>query len=430
MAEIDIYYPGSDDHPVEEANVARGLDFRAFRDSSGNPIPEPMPDGAVLLADWTQSGRSFVATSMTLTLPDGTTFTPTGAGIPQTTADTRYFSFLDPSVPGNPRLSASERTQARQNLSLGDISTRDASDFDLIKAGTPDYVTASGRTITVNEIDLTTDVSGALPIANINSNELNQRIVQQAATVGTVHRFADMAAFMANTETWQVGDILIIGTTVYLFTGTNGASTNIADFTMITVPGGGISQATADGRYLQTSNNLSEFTDPSTARMNLGLGNSAVLSVGAAPNTVAAGDHNHDERYPRIDVDDAELSGTQLSNFLSNVQAFEALAAGGIQIMDFTALIQTVYALGEITAQRTVTLPGGTQGHSVYFVNISTFNANNPGERIEGRPLWRIVPATGERINGLALNEELLLDNTVANFKLTYTDADTGWVIL
>jgi hypothetical protein len=33
-------------------------------------------------------------------------------------------------------------------------------------AGTPDYLTLSGQEITLNSIDLTTDVTGALPVAN------------------------------------------------------------------------------------------------------------------------------------------------------------------------------------------------------------------------------------------------------------------------
>ena len=97
---------------------------------------------------------------------------------------------------------------------------------------------------------------------------------------------------------------------------------------------------------------------------------------------------------------------------------------------NFTASEQTIYALGEITTETNVTLPSGIQGHSISFVNISTFNASTPDQRREGVPQWTITPATGERINALPLNELLVLDNAVANFTLTYTDANTGWVIL
>ena len=262
-------------------------------------------DSPYTVADWARGGQVFSTTSTTLTLPgDQGTWTPTGGGIPQATADTRYISFLDPSVIGNPRLSASERAQARQNLGLGDSATTNPADFNIDTTG-ESYISATGpRTINADQIDLTSHVTGELPLTNINSTQLNQRIDMRAAEVGSVHRFDDTTAFAANTLTWHTGDILIIGTSdpvTYLYTGTDDAtSQSLTDFTRITIPGGGINQATADGRYLQISNNLNEITDDAAARTSLGLGNSAVLSVGTAPNTVAAGDHNHDTRYPRI----------------------------------------------------------------------------------------------------------------------------------
>jgi hypothetical protein len=40
---------------------------------------------------------------------------------------------------------------------------------DVTLAGTPDYITISGQVITRNQIDLTTDVTGNLPVTNLNS---------------------------------------------------------------------------------------------------------------------------------------------------------------------------------------------------------------------------------------------------------------------
>lgn len=49
-------------------------------------------------------------------------------------------------------------------------------------AGTPDYLTLSGQQITLAQIDLTTDVTGALPIANGGSGQATQQAAIDALT--------------------------------------------------------------------------------------------------------------------------------------------------------------------------------------------------------------------------------------------------------
>ena len=53
---------------------------------------------------------------------------------------------------------------ARTSLNVDVAGTDNSTNVTL--AGTPDYLTLSGQQITLNSIDLTTDVSGALPVAN------------------------------------------------------------------------------------------------------------------------------------------------------------------------------------------------------------------------------------------------------------------------
>ena len=44
---------------------------------------------------------------------------------------------------------------------------------------------------------------------------------------------------------------------------------------------------------------------------------------------------------------------------------------------------------------------------------------------------WEAIPATGQRINGLAVDEALVLDVPNVAFELIYTgDADLGWQIV
>lgn len=59
---------------------------------------------------------------------------------------------------------ASTAAAARSNLNVDVAGTDNSTNVTL--AGVPDYLTLSGQQITLNSIDLTTDVSGALPVAN------------------------------------------------------------------------------------------------------------------------------------------------------------------------------------------------------------------------------------------------------------------------
>lgn len=60
---------------------------------------------------------------------------------------------------------ASTAAAARTNLDVDQAGTDNSTNVTL--AGTPDYITISGQEITRNLIDLTTDVTGALPAANV-----------------------------------------------------------------------------------------------------------------------------------------------------------------------------------------------------------------------------------------------------------------------
>lgn len=78
---------------------------------------------------------------------------------------------------------------ARTTLGVDAAGTDNSTDVTL--AGTPDYITISGQTITRNQIDLTTDVTGVLPEANLPDASTTAQGVSELATTAEVDTGTD-----------------------------------------------------------------------------------------------------------------------------------------------------------------------------------------------------------------------------------------------
>lgn len=96
---------------------------------------------------------------------------------------------------------------------------------------------------------------------------------------------------------------------------TGGSPLDLADATVV-------EDAPATTSYLVRANNLSDLTSTTTARTNLGLGNSATRAVGTTAGTVAAGD---DSRF----ADKLPLAGGTVSGDLTVSGIFTALGYAG-----------------------------------------------------------------------------------------------------
>jgi hypothetical protein len=177
---------------------------------------------------------------------------------------------------------------------------------------------------------------------------------------------------ISNGSTWvPLGDGVPSGSDVLpTQTGNSGKflTTDGSIASWATVPGGG---------DLISTNNLSDLDNVTTARNNLGLGNSAVLNTGTTGSTVALGNHAHTGVYLPMLTDSAGLaaalsdeSGTGAALFASsptivtptiasmtNAQHNHTNAAGGGQITD-AALSSAVTAAKGGTALNTSTSTG------------------------------------------------------------------------
>lgn len=95
---------------------------------------------------------------------------PPTPGLTQEQADARY------AQRANNLSDLSSASTARTNLGLGTLATQSGTfsgtssgtnTGDVTLAGTPDYITIAGQVITRNQVDLTADVTGDLPLANL-----------------------------------------------------------------------------------------------------------------------------------------------------------------------------------------------------------------------------------------------------------------------
>lgn len=132
-------------------------------DTSGTPIDN---DYAKFTDGNTIEGRSASEVRSDLSLVPGTNVQENSANL---TAISELLTTDSGVIVGNGSTFVLETgTTLRTSLGVDAAGTDNSTNVSL--SGTPDYITISGQTITRNQIDLTTDVTGVLPSANLDSD--------------------------------------------------------------------------------------------------------------------------------------------------------------------------------------------------------------------------------------------------------------------
>lgn len=98
---------------------------------------------------------------------DGTIEVPSTVDGRDLAADGAKLDGIEISAFGATLVNAADDAAARTTLGVDAAGTDNSTDVTL--AGTPDYITISGQVITRNAVDLSTDITGNLPVANLNS---------------------------------------------------------------------------------------------------------------------------------------------------------------------------------------------------------------------------------------------------------------------
>jgi len=206
---------------------------------------------------------------------------------------------------------------ARSALGVDAAGTDNSTDVTL--AGSLDYLTISGQAITRNSIDLTTDVTGALPIANGGTGATTAAAAASAIGVGT----EDSPTFSGLTTT---GDVEVTGAMDADNFKVNGAQGS--DGQVLTSTGSGVAwEAAASGsRTLLETVNIS---------------NDATVLVGDPASGAHIDSTYHLYEIEFIDVvcatNYANLRGKfatgtgtiQASTYYSTAQSFSSHSAGG-----------------------------------------------------------------------------------------------------
>ena len=146
---------------------------------------------------------------------------------------------------------------------------------------------------------------------------------------------------------------------------------------------------------------------------------------------------NDSNRHVRITSGDLEVD-------LSGRGYFGGRHTSALTTTSVAAFQTVVLGTVPMDTVATLDLPEGNTGDWIDIVNHSTYMYNTitrslalttPVAPAAPQPIevesgnWRLLAATGQKIQSMPTGTDLLLDSQKASFRLEYTNADNGWVI-
>lgn len=224
---------------------------------------------------------------------------------------------------------------ARTNLDVDQAGTDNSTDVTL--AGTPDYITISGQVITRNQIVLTTDVTGNLPVTNLNS--------------GTS---ASASTFWRGDGTWA--------TPAGAGTVTSVAAGNGLDFTTIT-GSGSVTMGTPGTLDADTTNGLTATSHTHT------------ITTGISDNNI-------------VQVDSASVADDEYARF----------TATGLESRSTSEVLSDIGALANVVEDTTPQLGGDLDWNSngMKLVGQTVGGSNADAVYLSGSLTWSQADASAE----------------------------------
>ena len=225
------------------------------------------------------------------------------------------------SLPANTTISAFGKTlvddadaaAARTTLGVDAAGTDNSTDVTL--AGSLDYITISGQTITRNAINLATDVTGTLPVGNMSATALT-----------TVQTATNQSAHLALTA--QEGDVVVRTDENKTYMRNGGTAGTMADYTLLATPTDAVTSVNGNTGVVTVVENVTTnlgITGTTGARtITSSDGTDAVIPVAtdSVSGVMSAADHTKlsgIETNATADQTDAEIKTAYESNADTNV---------------------------------------------------------------------------------------------------------------
>ena len=209
---------------------------------------------------------------------------------------------------------ASTAAAARTNLDVDQAGTDNSTNVTL--AGTPDYITASGtgnQTLTLNQIDLTTDVTGALPAANVGvlpaSKITSGTVASARLPVATATAKGAIELFSGTTQTVAANAVSATASRTY------GVQLNSDGQAVVNVPWVNTQDAntfrpvTAGGNTLGSSETLA-FTAGTNITITESGGAVTIASTATATKASLGLDTDDDVAFGNLELGSGESTAT------------------------------------------------------------------------------------------------------------------------
>ena len=185
---------------------------------------------------------------------------------------------------------------ARTQLGVDAAGTDNSTDVTL--GGTPDYITISGQTITRNQIDLTSDVTGILPVSNMAATALT-----------TVQTAANESAHLALTA--QEGDVVVRSDENKTYMHNGGTAGTMADYTLLATPTDAVTSVNGNTGVVTVVENVTTNLSATATNSSLTVNSSDGTDASLPAATTSAWGVMTDEDKTKLDGIESNATADQ-----------------------------------------------------------------------------------------------------------------------